>query len=205
MADQVESEEETEEEMWMFEKERTLFKLIGTRRGRLGVLTRKRNEIAALMEAGDTREEVQESVLKFLRFFKGFIELQETIQALLPEDEKEHDQNEWFEPKAAHFREFLDGVQLWIMEAEATEQNVEVVAVELGQGADDVHTECAESVSPHDSVSQAAAKATSRVSSRGSKASEALSEARVDHAVLVARSESVDQQLKLEMEELRIK
>ena len=104
-------EEETEEEMWTSEKERTLSKLIGTRRGRLGVLTRKRNEITALMEAGDTREEVQESVLKLLRFFKGFIELQETIQALLPEDEEEHDQNEWFEPKAAHLREFRDGVQ----------------------------------------------------------------------------------------------
>ena len=55
---------------------------------------------------------------------------------------------------------------------------------------------------PHDSVSQAAAKAASLVSSCGSKASEALSEARLDHAMLVARSESVDQQLELEMEEL---
>ena len=49
---------------------------------------------------------------------KGFIELQGTVQALLPEDEKEHDQNDWFEPKVEHFREFMDGVQFWITENE---------------------------------------------------------------------------------------
>ena len=40
------------------------------------------------MEAGDTREEVKESVLKLLCYLKGFIELQEMVQALLPEEEK---------------------------------------------------------------------------------------------------------------------
>ena len=153
MADQVESEEEIEEEMRMIEKEKTLFKLIGTGRGRLRALTRKRNEIVALMEAGDTREEVKESVLYFLGYLKGFIELQETVKALLPEEEKEHDRNDWFEPKVEHFREFMDSVQLWIMEAEATEQNVKVDADGFEQGADDVHTDGVESVSPHDSIS----------------------------------------------------
>ena len=61
----MKSEEEIEEEMMMIEKEKTLFKRIGTRRGRFGLLTRKRNEIVALMEAGVTKEEVKESVFRY--------------------------------------------------------------------------------------------------------------------------------------------
>ena len=95
-------------------EEQELSQSMGTRRGKLGVLTRKRNEINALMEAGDTKEEVQKLAWECLKYMEEFAFLQRYVQDLLPDEEKEHDQNEWYEPKAAHFKEFLDGVELWL-------------------------------------------------------------------------------------------
>lgn len=182
-------QEQGQREEEELEKEKKLFKLIGSRRGKLGVLTRKRNEINALLEAGETKDEVQTELSDFLNHLSQFESLQESVQSLLPDEEKEHDRKDWFEPKMAGIKEFLNGVALW--------QKADVV--EVGE-----HGACADSVSPHDSVSQASAK-VSRASSRGSKASEALSEARVQRAVLVAQSQFADQQLQLEMEELQLK
>lgn len=60
------------------------------------------------------------------------------------------------------------------------------------------------SVTLHDCVSQAAVKAVSNASSRGSKSS-ILSEARVQRAVLVVQSGLLDKQIELDLKETRIK
>lgn len=195
-------EQEADDEETRIEKERQLFKLLGTRRGKLGVLTRKRNAIDALIEAGDTKDEVQQQIGDFVSYLKEFEKLQSDVQSLLSEEEKEHDRNYWYEPKMSECKTFLTGVKFWLkaddVEADEPERETE-------NEADEFPGALAESVSPHDSISQAASKPPSRVSSRGSKASVALSEARVQLAVLVARSASVERQLELDMEELQIK
>lgn len=157
-----------DDEETTIEKERQLFKLIGTRRGKLGALTRQRNEINALSEAGDTTEEVEQQLRDFIRYLQEFEKLQESVQSLLSDEEKEHDPNDWYEPKMSQFKKFLMGVEFWLKvnEVQVDEHENET---DVLQGA------CADSVSPHDSISQAATKPTSRVSSRGSsKASDAL-------------------------------
>lgn len=49
-----------DEDKAVFIKEKQLFKLIASRRGKLGVLTQKIYEINALIKAGDTGEEVKQ-------------------------------------------------------------------------------------------------------------------------------------------------
>lgn len=50
----------------MADKEKKLFKLIGTQRGKLSVLIRKRNKIDPLIEAGHIKEEVEAQALLLL-------------------------------------------------------------------------------------------------------------------------------------------
>lgn len=58
-----------------------------------------------------------------------------------------YDQNVWFEPKVPQFKEFLNGIKLWLKPDEvgtdAAEKHAEVNACE--QMADNVHVEGDES------------------------------------------------------------
>lgn len=109
--------------------------------------------------------------------------------SLLSDEEKEHDHSEWYEPKLAHYNEFYSGVEFWLHADAVDEQPVQAADV----------------ITPHDNVSQNAEQAVSNASSRGSKASSALSEARVQRAMLIAQSQLMDEQIELDMEEARIK
>lgn len=133
-----------------------MFKLIVTHIGKLRV-TRKKNEINALLEAGDTKDEVQTELADFLKHLNQFETLQESVQTLLSNEEKEQDRSDWFQPKKRGIKEFLNGITFWL-KADVVEVNE--------------HGVYADPVSHHNSVSQDSSKA-SKASTRSSKASEA--------------------------------
>lgn len=86
--------QEVDDEKTMVEKEKKLFDLIGTCRGKLGIPTWKHNKIDDLMQAGNTKEVVKQLVIGLIHYLEEFEELQETVQSLLLDVEKEHDQND---------------------------------------------------------------------------------------------------------------
>ena len=73
------------------EQERELFQLIRTRRGKLGFLTRKHNEIETCIRAGESKEVVTGNMETFNHHLEEFMELQVSVQSLLNEDEREAD------------------------------------------------------------------------------------------------------------------
>ena len=58
-------------------------KAIASRRGKLSVLTRKKNEINALLEIGESNENVCKHAEVLNKYMEEFIELQNTVQNLL--------------------------------------------------------------------------------------------------------------------------
>lgn len=86
--------QEVDDEKTMVEKEKKLFDLIGTCWGKLGIPTWKHNKIDDLMQAGNTKEVVKQLVIGLIHYLEEFEELQETVQSLLLDVEKEHDQND---------------------------------------------------------------------------------------------------------------
>lgn len=96
-------------------EEERFFKLLAKRRGKLGALTRKQNEINNLIEAGENKETVIVQVEKFNCILAEFMELQVAVQSLLKDpDEKEADHSDWYEPKLIRFREFLSEITSWM-------------------------------------------------------------------------------------------
>ena len=196
------------------EKERELFKLINTKRGKLGVLTRKRNEIETLKEAREPKQLICEHMDLFNKYLEQFMELQVAVQSALGnEEERESDHNDWYEPKLMRMKEFIEQMDTWM---ESDEDNTE---------------ELNASVHPHDSVSQVghniadesadagtsagATKAPSRVSvapsrrssssASSSRVSSAHVQAEVARAALLAKVPALKEQHALEREELELK
>lgn len=137
-----------------FQKERELFNLIKRRRAKLGVLTRKRNDIHALIDAGELKPSIDEHMKTFNNYLAEFMELQSSVQRLLNDDEKETDHGDWYEPKLISFKEFLDEIEVW-MNGNPDAQKSEVCS------AFDVESKAAShdrDVEPDDSVSQTAQK-----------------------------------------------
>lgn len=184
------------------EKERELFKLIASRRGKLGFLTRKRNEIKSFIDARESKQLVSEHMHAFNKYLEQFMELQVAVQSLLvDEDEREADHNDWYEPKLLHMKEFIEQTETWL-------KNIEVGGEE--QRREDLNA----TVQPQDSVSQVgrdveraheepsavARKAPSRVSlassgrsTAASKVSVAYVEAEVERATLVAKAQALQE------------
>lgn len=95
----MEDESNTEQDECPIESaNEMLIKLIGTRRGKLGVLTRKLNETKALMQKGDV-EKVVNNVDVFNATLNEFNQLHKSVQVFLSDEERESDQMDWYEPK----------------------------------------------------------------------------------------------------------
>ena len=60
--------------------ETLLIKAIASRRGKLSVLTRKKNEINALLELGESNENVRKHAEVFNKYVEEFIESHNTVQ-----------------------------------------------------------------------------------------------------------------------------
>lgn len=188
------------------EEEEKLYQLIRSRRGKLGALLRKRNEIDALIEGGGAKEEVEHALSHFIRFLDDFVEVHEQVQSLLTEEERDGDHIDWYQPKVLCFLEFVKVVEMWLksdeVNADSSEKETEMNACETEQQTDVAH-EHDTAVSQYDSISQVAAVTPpSEASSPGSNASQALSDARVERAQLQAQTDALDKALELEMEEL---
>ncbi len=185
-------------------EEERFFKLLAKRRGKLGALTQKQNEINNLIEAGENKETVIVQVEKFNCILAEFMELQVAVQSLLKDpDEKELDHSDWYEPKLIRFREFLSEITSWmsVSDDEKQEENYE------GLG---------DAVGPDDSVSQIGKrheqekeaerleKASSK-SSKTSSASVACLQAEAERAALKVKAKALEQKHALDMEEARLK
>ena len=80
-------------------KEREVLSLIKKRSGKLGALTRKRNEIHTLIDNGENTTVIEEHMKVYNRFLEEFMDVQVAVQSLLNEDERESDHTDWYEPK----------------------------------------------------------------------------------------------------------
>lgn len=179
-------------------EERELFKLIATRRGKLGALTRKRNEVNKLIEAGQDKETVMKQIDLFDGSLAEFMSLQVSVQSLLKDEcEREADHVDWYEPKLLYLKKFLEGVNKW--------------ATEEAHIADD--EKVAERSVDHESASQTAQNAmcgrnvTSALSDRSSVSREcnAHLEAEAECAALKATASILSDKLDLDIEEAKLK
>jgi hypothetical protein len=193
--------------------ETLLIKAIASRRGKLSVLTRKKNEINALLELGESNENVRKHAEVFNKYVEEFIESHNTVQNLLSnEEEKEADNTDWFEPKIGHFREFINGINKWMDGVEITEEVEDEEEnndddydddAEMKGVVDEGHKDKA--VGPEDSVSQtnkAPRKASS--SSSASGASSACLKAKAERAALMAKVQALTMKHALDMQQAQI-
>lgn len=86
---------------------RDMSKLKAFRRAKMGVLTRKKNEIMALMNDAQNMETVQLKVETELdKAYYDLHEVNESIKMLLSPNNAEIDQNEWFLAKMTVINDF---------------------------------------------------------------------------------------------------
>lgn len=183
------------------EEAKKLFKLLGTRRGKLGVLTRKKNEINVLIEAAQDKETVLKQIRLFEGYFSEFKELQVAVQSLLKDEyEMEADKLDWYEPKLIFYQGFLEGVYKWAegkddeMEEDGEEDEVE----EDGE----VNPIKASQASVPQSCKAASAR-SSRIS--GASRESAHLRAEAECAALKAKSRVLTDKLELDVEEAKLK
>lgn len=197
------------------EKERELFKLINKRRGKLSALTRKRNEIDAYIEAGESKQVVSEHMDLLNTYLEQFMQLQVDVQKFLEnEDEREADHTDWYEPKLLAVKDFIERIKVWM--GDGGEEAADVVHPEdsvsqIGDSAgaqenDPVNAATSNTKMPDKAseVSTAVSRASSR-SSKSSRASVKQIQAEVERAVIHAKVQSLQEKHALEMEELQLK
>lgn len=131
-------------------------RLIGSRRGKLSHLTGMMKTIDNLKLDGSKVDEVEELLHdNFNKAFTEFEDINTTVVSLLDEEEGQADQHNWYEPRTAPLRDFVENTENWCAAMRnklAVENNADEVqganenpGSELGQ--DDIKAE--------DSVSQA--------------------------------------------------
>lgn len=98
--------------------ERELFSLMGTRRGKLGALTRKSNTITALMKDGN-KETAEKQLNELDALLAEFMQLHVSIQSYLSPEEQEQDHVDWYEPKLMRFKTLMATVKEWLSREEA--------------------------------------------------------------------------------------
>lgn len=188
--------------------ETLLIKTIASRRGKLGVLTRKKNEINNLLEAGENKETINKHVEVFNNCLGDFMELQVAVQNLLSsEEEKEADHTDWYEPKLIHFRDFLFDIKKWV----AGDVDTETDKNEVGEEQEEQEEANASVLGPDDSASQtkkplskASSKAASSASS-SSRASNACLKAKAERAALMAKAKALETKHALDLEKAQLK
>lgn len=185
-------------------------RLIGSRRGKLSHLTGMMKTIDNLKLDGSKVDEVEELLHdNFNKAFTEFEDINTTVVSLLDEEEGQADQHNWYEPRTAPLRDFVENTENWCAAMRnklAVENNADEVqganenpGSELGQ--DDVKAE--------DSVSQAGtghhSKKKSSVASSTSTGTSIAIKAAAEHAALMARAAALQKKQSLEKEELELK
>ncbi len=95
------------------EAEKLLKSRIASRRGKLGVCTRKMNEIKVLLVEGGNVEQVDDCMATLLLFISDFKNVHKAVQELLAGEEKENDHADWYEPRIMNFDYFIKEVAIW--------------------------------------------------------------------------------------------
>ena len=85
--------------------------LSATRRGKLGVCTRKMNEVQTALVPGGNVKKVDDDVVAFKRSLDEFNEYHAAVQNHLTDAIKDEDRTQWYEPKMSVFIEFLKEVE----------------------------------------------------------------------------------------------
>ena len=192
--EEIDGDDDDEE----IQKEKELLKLIRTRRGKLSVLTRKRNEIDELIQTGHSNEVVEPQLATFHAYLDEFMKAQVNVQNVIPEEEREFDHNEWFEPKLLLCKQFIKGVQFWLKADQVPDGN-EVV----NNGVPHPHPIDQDGHDGQDDIKLG--ESASKAASKSSSGSSSLNEAMVERAILQAQQETIDEKLALEMEEMQLK
>ena len=195
-------------------KEREVLSLIKKRSGKLGALTRKRNEIHTLIDNGENTTVIEEHMKVYNRFLEEFMDVQVAVQSLLNEDERESDHTDWYEPKLISCREFIDDIETWLKQDASQDAANNVSAVENVSHA---ASRKSYDVEPHDSVSQTAkparpsskaAASKSSSSSSASRKSKTLSEmaiqAELERVTLLKQADALQEKHALELEEAQL-
>ena len=153
--------------------------LKGSRSAKLGVLTRKKNEITELMKDACNIEIIKTKMEdEFSKAYKELNELNDSVKSLLSEDDVKRDQREWYAPRITSLNEFMNDVSQWM------EQNIT-----LGIG-------------PADSISNVQSQ-----QSRSSRASRASLKIHLEseQAELTAKAERLKRKQQLERQEAELK
>lgn len=95
--------------------EERLNRLVNLRKSKMAQITIQMKEIDKLKENDENVEKIKQEVLSTLtKLYQEFIELNEKLQELLQDEEKEDDQRIWFEPKSSNIRDFILTTEQWI-------------------------------------------------------------------------------------------
>ncbi|KAK0142765.1 hypothetical protein N1851_019297 [Merluccius polli] len=181
--------------------ERKLLQTIKSRKGKLGALTRKKNEVLHMIKTNEDKENVSKHLDTFNKLLTNFMDLQVDVQSLLEVDEREVDHTHWYEPKLIEFKEFLTTVRLWMCEDDDGEESREEVdninALSEQVDNDDEEQACSEIGRSASQVSLCAS---------GSKSlTTACVEAEAERAALSIKVKTLEQKHALDMEEAKIK
>ena len=180
--------EPSETEMLPNEEEQ-LYKLIGSRRAKLGMVTRKKNEILEMMKSG-TVDDVLSAFDAFHNVLSEFMELQVNVQMSLPIEERDADHIDWYEPKLLGFKNFIKETEEWLMAnrihaKQPFHQSTQIVQHEVSLESVD-----RESVSSKRSTTSSA---RARIT------------AAAERAALLAKASCLEGQYALDLEELQLR
>ena len=194
-------------------------RFIATRRGKLSQLTTMMKTMETLKLDASNVNVVEEMLRNnFCKAMKEFEEINAEVVALLDEDERQADQQNWFEPKSAPINDFVENTDNWlsVMWTKIREENVsasEYPVVTLSE--DDVRVE--DSVSQiHTTQTTVRSKSGSNSGRKSLSSSESsrsavtrVSSARIkeeaERAALIARSAALKEKQALEIEAAQLK
>lgn len=155
-------------------------------------------EIDSMKSNDEHVDKVESETLQgFYKLHEEFILLNNNVAQMLPEDEANTDQCDWYESKAATIKQFLHETESWIQERKRYVQNEE-------------------EVTPHDSVSVIADLRRQRSKSRSSSSTEGSSvvsntssvarmKEEAKRAALLAQAESLKRKKAIQLQEAKLK
>ena len=163
--------------------EEHLNSLYAARRGKLGVCTRKMNEIKALLVDGGNIETVDESLEAFHAVLNDFKNAHNSVLELVTEEEHEQESINYYQPRMRTYEHFLKEVEIW-KKAEIEPQML---------------------IEPHDSISNVSKTSSKTKSSKtASSVSSARLKAEAERAALLARQASLQDKHALELEKAQL-
>ncbi len=181
-------------------QEERLNQLMGTRKAKLGHLTRQMREIETLLEDSGNVDTVYQCInSEFAQSFLAFQDINNATRELMSDDEAYLDQLHWFEPKSQAVKHFVDKVKDWIGRVKLQSKEAEQCDAEIDciVSASMVISSSQLPLLPKKSGSQVASDVSSTASSR--------LRIEAEKAELLVRANALKQKQELEREEAELK